>query len=184
MTGEFVPLSSDDIARLYRSQAQVMVTYFARRTYDPDAAVDLVAETFALALRAARKWRGGGDEEAAAWTWGIARHQLSRWYRRGAVERRALARLGVERRELTEPEYERIVELGGLAEARGRVAARLAQLSDENREALRLRVVEERSYEEVAAALKISEQTARARVSRALRALAGELEGEEVSARA
>jgi len=133
-------------------------------------------------LRDARKWRGAGDEEAAAWTWGIARHQLSRWYRRGAVERRALARLGVERRELTDPEYERIVELGGLAEARGRVAARLAQLSDEQREALRLRVVESAAYEEVAAVLRISEQTARARVSRALRALAGELEHEEVSA--
>src|SRR3982750_3541353 len=123
MTEEPVPLTSHDIAQLYRSQAQAMVTYFARRTYDPEAAVDLVAETFALALRDARKWRGSDDEDAAAWTWGIARHPLSRWDRRGAVERRALARLGVERRELSDPEYERIVELGGLAETRRRVAA-------------------------------------------------------------
>ena len=52
----------------------------------------------------------------------------------------------------------------------------LARLIDDQRDALRLRVVEERSYPEVADALGVSEQTARARVSRGLRALARALE--------
>jgi len=44
------------------------------------------------------------------------------------------------------------------------------------RQAVQLRVVEERPYDEVALALGISEQTARARVSRGLRALTHALE--------
>jgi len=39
---------------------------------------------------------------------GYLGNQLQGWYRRGRVERRALARLGVERRELTDAEFERI----------------------------------------------------------------------------
>lgn len=174
-----MPLSADDIAELYRCHAAAMVTFFVRRTYDPDAAVDLVGETFATAIRDRRQFRGRTDDEALGWLWGVARHQLSGWYRRGQVERRAMERLGVERRALTDPEYERIVELGGLAELRGRVGERLARLSGDQRAAVTLRVVEERSYEEVAAALGTTEQTARARVSRGLRTLAAELANDD-----
>jgi RNA polymerase sigma factor (sigma-70 family) len=54
---------------------------------------------------------------------------------------------------------------------RAAIADGLAALSEDHREALRLRIVEERSYAEVAQTLGVSEQTARARVSRALRTL-------------
>ncbi|HEY3774967.1 MAG TPA: sigma factor-like helix-turn-helix DNA-binding protein [Solirubrobacteraceae bacterium] len=46
----------------------------------------------------------------------------------------------------------------------------------QHRDALRLRVVEERPYPEVARVLGISEQAARARVSRGLRSLRSVLE--------
>ena len=62
------------------------------------------------------------------------------------------------------------------------MAEAIASLPAEHRLALRLRVVEERSYAEVAAALSVDEQAARARVSRALRGLARDLEP-EVAAR-
>jgi RNA polymerase sigma-70 factor (ECF subfamily) len=55
---------------------------------------------------------------------------------------------------------------------RERVAAVFAELSDGQRDALRLRVIDERPYAEVALMLGVSEQTVRARVSRALRRLA------------
>jgi RNA polymerase sigma factor (sigma-70 family) len=163
-----------------------MTAFFARRTYDPDAAVDLLAETFAAAFEDRASFRGAGDEAATAWIYGIARHQLSAFYRRGAVERRAMAKLGVERRALTDPEYERIEELAGMAEVRARIAAALDDLPQEHAEALRLRVVEELGYDEVAGALGISQQAARARVSRGLRALGHHLEPaqEEVPDRA
>jgi RNA polymerase sigma-70 factor (ECF subfamily) len=65
----------------------------------------------------------------------------------------------------------------GLPELRELLGTELARLTADQREALRLRVVEERSYEEVAASLGVSEATARARVSRGLRAMGAALEG-------
>jgi RNA polymerase sigma-70 factor (ECF subfamily) len=90
--------------------------------------------------------------------------------RRGRAERAALERLGVARPELDDSSLARIEELAGVATMRALFGEQLRSLSLEHQEALRLRVVEERSYPEVAAQLGVCEQTARARVSRALRA--------------
>jgi RNA polymerase sigma-70 factor, ECF subfamily len=168
---DVMPLDADDIARLYDRHARALLAFLARRTAEPEAAVDLLAETFAAAFRDRRKFRGAADEDALGRLYGIARHQLASYFRCGRVERRALARLGVQRRVLTDAEYDRIEELSASHELRDEVAAALASLTPEHRDAVRLRVVEERPYPEVARSLGISEQTARARVSRALRAL-------------
>ena len=170
-----MPLDADDISGLYRRHARGMVAFFARRTYDPEAAVDLVAETFAAAFRDRARFRGDGEQQAIAWLYGIAHHQLGGFFRRGEVERRALGRLGVERRALTESEYERIEELAGLGAERARVARELERLPAEQAGAVRMRVVEELGYAELAVRLGISEQTARARVSRGIRTLAARL---------
>lgn len=177
-----VTLTADAIADLYRRHARPMLSFFARRTHDPEVAVDLVAETFAAAIADRRQFRGHSDAEAAGWLFGIARHQLSAWYRRGEVERRAMVRLGIERRELEDFELQRIVELAGLQAQRARVTESLDALSDRLRAAVTMRVVEERSYPEIAGALGISEQAARARVSRGLRELADQLSDEEEEA--
>jgi RNA polymerase sigma-70 factor (ECF subfamily) len=174
-----MPLDADDIARLYADHARPLVAFFARRTFDPQAASELMAETFAAAVADRRSFRGDSSE---AWLYGIARHQLSGWYRRAAVERRALNRLGLEPPHLTDVEYERVEDLAGLHDLRTRVAELLDALPPEAQDALRLRIVEERPYPEVAAALNIAEPAARARVSRALRGLAAELE-QEIAAR-
>lgn len=147
---------------------------------DGDAALDLVAETFAAAFVGRKRFRGSTEAEEAGFLLGIARHQLSHWYRRGRVRRKALERLGVERPSLDDESYSRIEELARLEPTRAAVREALASLSEEQREALRLRVIEERDYPDVASALGIREDAARARVSRALRALnarLGELEG-------
>jgi RNA polymerase sigma factor (sigma-70 family) len=156
----------------YASQSRQMLAFFARRTFDIEAARDLTAETFAQAFEHRRRFRGSTDAEAAAWLYGIARHQLSRYGRNGKVERKALERLGVQVPTVSGEDYDHIVELAGLAELRDRVVAVFGELSDDQRDALRLRVIDERPYAEVALELGISEQTARARVSRALRRLA------------
>jgi RNA polymerase sigma factor (sigma-70 family) len=167
-----VPLQADDISRLYRDHARTLLIFLARRVYDPEVAMDLVAETYAAAFAVRDQFRGQDDADAVAWLYGIARHQLSRFYRRGKVERRALERLAVERRPLTDPEYERIEELAGIAELRAAAAEALERLSPDHREVVRLRVIEEKSYRDLARQLGISEQAARARLSRALRELA------------
>ncbi len=173
-------LDPDDISRLYEAHAADLLRFFARRTLQADVAVDLVAETFCQAFTDRAEFRGAGDSEALGWIFGIARHQLSGYFRRGSVERRALARLGLQLPSMSDLDYERVEELAGLQNERAAVADALSDLTVEQREALQLRVVQERSYAEVASSLGITEQTARSRVSRALRALAettAQLEG-------
>lgn len=152
-----------------------MTGFLVSRTHDPETAVDLVGETFALVVRDRRQFRGRGDEAAISWIYAIARNQLAGWYRRGAVERSAMVRLGIERPELEPFEHDRLIELGGLAEERERVARRLLELPEDQRAAVQLRIVDERSYADVAHALGISQEAARARVSRGLRTLAAQL---------
>jgi RNA polymerase sigma factor (sigma-70 family) len=124
-----------------------------------------------VAFRDRRRFRGSGELEAIAWLYAIARHRVIDFNRRGSVERAALSKLSFQRRELTDEEYERVEELAGLAELREQIALGMDGLPSEQRAALQLRIVEERSYAEVAESLGVSEQTARARVSRALNAM-------------
>jgi RNA polymerase sigma-70 factor (ECF subfamily) len=56
------------------------------------------------------------------------------------------------------------------------VASAFSDLSGDQREALRLRVIDELPYPQIAETPGVSEQTARARVSRGLRRLADAVE--------
>jgi RNA polymerase sigma-70 factor (ECF subfamily) len=138
------------------------------RVYDAHAQRMLV---FAQAYDGRRRFRGSTDEEAAAWLYGIARNLLNRYIRTGVVERKAIERLGIRVPQLVEGDYERIVQLAGLSELRSVIAEEFSRLRPDQQTAIHLRVVEELSYPEVAERLAISEQTARARVSRGLRQL-------------
>jgi RNA polymerase sigma-70 factor (ECF subfamily) len=122
------------------------------------------------------RFRGSTDAEAAGWLYSIARHQLALFFRRGTAERRALERLGLERPPADEELLAEIEKRAQLDVLRSELSVALATLSDPIREAVRLRVVEERPYPDIARALRISEQAARARVSRGLAALAGVLD--------
>jgi RNA polymerase sigma factor (sigma-70 family) len=160
----------------YDRHAKALLVFFASRTCDPEAALDLTAETFAQAFADRAAFRGGSDREAAAWLFGIARHQLSRFFRRGHAERRAIQRLGVRVPQLSEQDHARIEGLAALTEIRAIVSEALAGLSKDQREALQMRVVEELCYPVIARRLAVTEPTARMRVSRGLRTLAAALE--------
>jgi RNA polymerase sigma factor (sigma-70 family) len=164
-------LDSADFATLYQRHAGELLGFLARRTYDPEVAVDLLAETFAVAFRDRRQFRGDDDAAARAWLYGIARHRLAEYFRRGRLERRLVARLRLDRRALTAAEYDRIEELAASRALREALSAEFEALGSEQREVLRLRVVEGRPYAEVAQRLGVTEETARTRASRALRAL-------------
>jgi RNA polymerase sigma-70 factor (ECF subfamily) len=170
-----MPVTGERLAAAYRREAQSLLVFFVRRTYDAQAAADLVAETFAAALAGRRSVRGTTDDELDAWLRGIARNQLARYYKSGAIERRALRRLPVERAVLDAAEIERIEELAALSDLRAQMAGGLAELPADCRDAVRLRVIDELDYPAVAERLGISEPAARARVSRGLRRIASSL---------
>jgi RNA polymerase sigma-70 factor (ECF subfamily) len=156
---------------LYRRHAEDLLRYFARRTLDPETAAELTAETFAEAFASRRNYRDTGVN-GVAWVYGIARHQLSRFYRTGSIESRARANLGMPVRDLPAEDYERIEELVDLGPIREALVEALATLGDEQRDALQLRVIDELSYPDVASRLGCAEAAARQRVSRGLRRIA------------
>ncbi len=153
-----------------------VLRFFARRVLDPETAFDLMAETFAAAFAGLGDFRGSTEEEAGAWLWAIARNLLFRWRERGEVERRSMRRLGIELPAMTTVEYDRAEELADFDRVRPRVASCLEALKRDHREAVQLRIVEERGYREIAEQLGVTEVVVRARVSRGLRQLAVMLE--------
>jgi RNA polymerase sigma factor (sigma-70 family) len=155
---------------LYDRHAAAVHGYHLRRTGDRDAALDLTAETFAQAWTARARFTDDCDGSAAPWLFGIARHVLATSVRRGRLERRACERLGVlealDRAPAAAPPDERWLD--GLDEA-------FAGLPAAQRDAIRLRVVADLGYDEVADHLSTSEEAARARVARGLSSLRSQL---------
>jgi RNA polymerase sigma-70 factor (ECF subfamily) len=160
---------------VFERHAEELLGYFARRTFDPEAAADLVAETFAEAFASRRRFRDQGLG-GTGWLYGIARHQLSRYFRHGSVDSRARKRLGMPERDVSPQDYDRIEELIDFAAVGKAIGEAYSLLTEDQREALKLRVIEARPYREVAELLGVTEETARARVSRGLRRLATTLD--------
>ena len=166
-----MPLGRSDIEKLYERHAQELLGFFLYRTFDADAAVELLGETFAAAVAGRESFRGDPRETGRAWVYGIAHNLLREHYRRGRVERNALRRLGVEPQPLTTSEHELAENALAASSIRDALARELDALPREQRDAVRLRVLDEQSYQALSRILGVSEQTARARVSRGLRAL-------------
>jgi RNA polymerase sigma-70 factor (ECF subfamily) len=149
--------------------------YFARRVGRADLAFDLMSETFAKTFEHRAAFRGTTAEEEQGWLFAIARSELSHYWRRGAVERAALGRLGIDVEPLMCAEVERVEEEVSLANARRHLAVALRQLPAGQRNAVGLRVISELGYPDIAEHLGVTEDVVRARVSRGLRALRGAL---------
>ena len=164
-------LDAGEVIALYDRHARELLGFFARRTGDPQLALDLLGDTFLAAFAARERCEAPVGPQRAAWLYRIAGNKLTDHFRHSASERRALARAVEDLRAPTEAEYERIEQLAGASELHERVSAAFERLSDEQSQALRARVLEERSYAEVAEHLGVSEQAVRARVSRGLRTL-------------
>jgi RNA polymerase sigma-70 factor (ECF subfamily) len=167
-----VTLTEDDFLKLYKRMAGVLLVFFQRRVHDAELATDLTADTFTMALERREQYRGSTDDELSGWLWAIARSLLRDHERREETGRRTAGRLSRERRALTDREIERIEDLAGIRELREAVAAGMADLPPDHRDAVALRVLEDMSYVEIAQRLDITPSGARTRVSRGLRILA------------
>ncbi len=158
-------------AAFYERYERPMLGFFVRRTADPELAADLTAEVFAAALGACARYRPG-QAPASAWLFGIAQHKLAKSRRRGVVEDRARRRLGMAPLILDDQDLERIEHLAGADDS---VEGLLEGLPLDQRAAVRARILEERSYEEIAGALRCSPAVVRKRVSRGLARLRDQL---------
>jgi RNA polymerase sigma-70 factor (ECF subfamily) len=156
---------------LYRRHADDVLRYFARRTLDPEAAAELTAETFAEAFASRGSYRDTGAN-GVGWIYGIAKHQMSRFFRSGRIDREARAKIGIPVRELDPEDYERIEDLIDFEPIRQALIEALGGLPADQRDALRLRIVDGLSYGVVAERLQCADTAARQRVSRGLRRLA------------
>jgi RNA polymerase sigma factor (sigma-70 family) len=150
---------------LYERYATQIYGYHLRRSRDPHAAHDLTAETFAQAWLSRARFRDLANGSAGPWLFGIARHVLLVSVRQRRLELSASERLGIlsgaDRAPATEPEE---TWLEGLDEA-------LASLPEAQQDAIRMRIVEDLSYDEAAARLDVTPEAVRARVSRGLSAV-------------
>lgn len=160
---------------VYCDMAPAVIRYFEPRTADGHVACDLTAETFAKAFEHRREFRGRSDEEATGWIWAIARSELRMFYRRRAAEARAIGRLGQERPLADDAELSRIEDLAVLSPAEERLSALFVELSEDQRTAIALRVLDELDYCDIAIRMNVGCDVVRARVSRGLRHLADQL---------
>lgn len=164
---------ADAFASFYDRYEAPIVGYFMRRTGDAELAADLTAEVFAAALAAAARYRPEAPS-AAGWLFTIAHNTLATSLRRGRVEARARRRMGIrDAVELASDDLERIEAAAG---REGWVTELMERLPPEQREAIRARILEERSYGEIATRLRTSQLVIRKRVSRGLATLREELE--------
>jgi RNA polymerase sigma factor (sigma-70 family) len=167
----------DDFVEVCRRHGPALRAYLRRRTRDGDAAADLLAETFAAAWLKRKRFADRCDGSAAPWLFGIARNQLSMHVRRGVLGRSARDRLGMPVHDYGAAAYDEAEERLDSELLAPQLADALGELSSADRAALELRVVEERSYDEIGARLATSPAAARTRVYRALTALRASLKG-------
>ena len=173
--------SKDPLAfrEFYDRYAAWVRSWFLRQTGSDSAALDLTAETFAQAWHASRRFRDMAEGSGAPWLFGIARNLLRQYHKHNRIESAARERLGLPAAWADCEDYDAVderLEAGSLAPA---LRLAIKALPREQRRALELRVVQQLEYEEVAGALGCSQNAARLRVSRALRALGLKLRGAE-----
>ncbi len=153
--------------RFYRRYAEDVYGFHLRRSDSHDAALDLTAETFARAWFSRDRFRDRRGGSAGPWLFGIARHVLL-----ASVEKRRLERAATERLGLAAHPAPPVVPDESWSEE-------LEQAFDElplaQRQAVRLRVLDDMDYADIARQVGCSPLAARIRVSRGLGALRARL---------
>ena len=134
-------LSAEEVAELFDDLGAPLLSWFRREVKTRDEAQDLWSETWARVVASRTKIRGSTRAEHAGFVYTIARNLLADWRRRGVIEQRALAQLGIEPLRMED-------ELGDLDDPRA--LKHLDSLPQDQREAVQLRVLEELDYDEIA----------------------------------
>ena len=171
LLAHFAAGDAEAFVAFYRRHLPAVLGFFLRRTGNPELTADLTAEVFAAALLAAERYRPG-ERPALAWLYGIAAHKLADSRRRGRVEDEARRRLSLQPLAIDDEELARVQELADP----GAAEAAVLTLPPAQRDAVLARVVDERTYAEIAVEMQCSELLVRQRVSRGLRALRAQIQ--------
>ncbi|MEU1337115.1 RNA polymerase sigma factor [Streptomyces sp. NPDC090075] len=166
-------------AALYDRHADAVHRYAARRL-GPEAAEDLMAETFVTAFQR-RKTYDLTRADARPWLFGIATNLVGRHRRAEARRFKALAKVPTPV-EHEEPVADRAVARAGATGVRRDLAAALAGLSARHRDVVLLVAWGDLDYEEVALALGVPVGTVRSRLHRARSRLREALGGTDPTA--
>jgi RNA polymerase sigma factor (sigma-70 family) len=146
-------------------------SWFLRHTGSEPASLDLTAETFAQAWHASRRFRDLADGSGAPWLFGIARNLLRQYHKHNRIESAARERMGLREAFGECDDFERVDERSEASALAPLVRHALRALPADQRRALELRIVHQLPYDAVAGRLGCSQNAARLRVSRALRAV-------------
>ncbi len=166
------PVAYEDFGLVYRTHLDVVLAFCVHRLGNRELAADLTAEVFAAALIG----RDGYRRERGTvrqWLLGIAAKKVVDAQRRGFVERRAQQQLGMTEIRWCESDLEHVEEAGE------HVQQLLHELPVEQRVAIESRVLDDRSYTEIADSAGVSEQVVRKRVSRGLSTIRRRLKTED-----
>lgn len=156
----------------YQRHLPVALAYLMRETSDPELAADLAAEVFAAVLLTAHRYLDHGIT-ATPWVIGIARNKLLMSLRRGRVEARARERLGFQAVILEDADLDQMERIARVGD--DRLVRMVDALPEDERFAVRSRVLDEREYQEIATELSCSEMVVRKRVSRGLARMRSQL---------
>jgi RNA polymerase sigma factor (sigma-70 family) len=163
----------------YDRYAVWMRAWLVRQTGSESAALDLTAETFAQAWHSSKRFKDLADGSGAPWLFGIARNLVRQYHKHNRIETAARERLGLADAFADCEDYERVDDRVAASALGPALRIAVSALPSEQRRALELRVVDQLDYDEVAGRLGCSQNAARLRVSRALRALTVSLQGAE-----
>ena len=153
----------------YKRNFSRLTAYFWHRTRDRDTTSELIAETFTVMLESIGRY-DPAKGNSRQWLYGIANNQLKRFWRSKRVSMNARHRLGIQTPPTATTGWEEIEAAEDRIDA-ARMVEALDRLPSRTREAVRLRVMEQLDYRDIAQRLGCSPKSARDLVFRGLRRL-------------
>jgi RNA polymerase sigma-70 factor (ECF subfamily) len=175
--------SGDAYSEFFRRHVDAITRYAVRRCANPEDVADLVAECFLVALQAAHRYIPETDT-ALPWLFGISRRLLAKQRRKYVGNRRIEVKASNAFPVFTAAEDNEIASAIDAARQAPALEAALNDLTSAERDVLELIAYDGLSPSEAAAALEITPNAARLRLSRARRAVRSQIAPAPLAGRA
>jgi RNA polymerase sigma-70 factor, ECF subfamily len=169
----------DDAFRLlYETYFHAIQRFFARKGLTPDDCLDLTQETFVGIYKGLDGYED--RQRFAAWLYRVATTTYLKWRRSAATTKRAaveVSRDAMENPDAIAAEPGRQLDSLLDDERRRALSAAVAELPEQMRQCLTLRLYHQLAYQEIAVVMKLSVETVKAHLFRARKKLQEKLAG-------